>query len=96
MLGGLRHATVLGRVGHGHALVAPTQPKAAHRLRDVRELSVHAPQERDLQLFVACHRRYPVTSSRLLPRLAAISSGERTRLSAAIVARTTLIGLRDP
>jgi len=38
----------------------------------------------------------PVISSRLLPRFAAISSGERIFASAFMVARTTLIGLRDP
>ena len=38
----------------------------------------------------------PKSSSRLLPRLAAICAGERIAESAFIVARTTLIGLREP
>ena len=42
------------------------------------------------------HQALPRMSSTLLPRLAAMSSGERTLASALTVARTTLIGLREP
>src|SRR5579863_9744192 len=42
------------------------------------------------------HQALPRMSSTLLPRLAAMSSGERTLASAFTVARTTLIGLREP
>src|ERR1019366_209902 len=45
---------------------------------------------------IGAHEALPRMSSRLLPRLAAISSGERTLASALTVARTTLIGLREP
>ena len=55
--------------------------------------------ERDLDLLLALccvHALQPVISSRLLPRFAAISSGERIFASAFTVARTTLMGLREP
>ena len=42
------------------------------------------------------HDPYPASSATLLPRLAAMSSGVRSFASASIVARTTLIGLREP
>src|SRR6185437_5213 len=96
--GGLDHAAVLRRVGDGDRLADAAQPEAARAGGDVGKLAVQALDERDLQLFALCcvHARQPVISSRLLPRFAAISSGERILASAFTVARTTLIGLREP
>src|SRR4029077_469471 len=93
--GGGNHAAVLTRVRHRHALANAAQPEPARAGRDALQLPVQAPHQRHFQLFVR-HDRQPVISSRLLPRFAAISSGERIFASAFMVARTTLIGLRDP
>ena len=43
-----------------------------------------------------CHVGQPVISATLLPRLAAMRSGDGMTVSAFMVARTTLIGLREP
>ena len=93
--GGGNHAAVLTRVSHRHALANAAQPEPARGGRDALQLPVQAPDQRHFQLSVR-HGRQPVISSRLLPRFAAISSGERIFASAFMVARTTLIGLRDP
>ena len=42
------------------------------------------------------HDVQPTISATLLPRLAAMSSGVRSLPSASMVARTTLMGLREP
>jgi hypothetical protein len=96
--GGLDHAAILRSVGDRDCLVDAAQAEAASAGGDVGELAVQALDERDFQLLALCcvHARQPVISSRLLPRFAAISSGERICASAFTVARTTLIGLREP
>src|SRR5438874_2245584 len=93
--GGGDHAAVRRGVRHGHALVNAAQPEAARGRSDVPQLPVQAPHQRHFELPVR-HGPQPVISSRLLPRLAAISSGERIFASAFMVARMTLIGLREP
>src|SRR6185437_3597776 len=95
---GLDHAAILRSIGDRDRLVDAPQAEAARAGGDVGELTVQALDERDLQLLALCcvHARQPVISSRLLPRFAAISSGERIFASAFTVARTTLMGLRDP
>src|SRR5256885_4369146 len=93
--GGGNHAAVLTRVRHRHALVNAAQPESARGGRYALQLPVQALHQRHFQLFVR-HGRQPVISSRLLPPSAAISSGERIFASAFMVARTTLIGLREP
>src|SRR6185312_15822532 len=92
----LDHAAILRRVGDRDRLADAPQAEAARAGGDVGELSVQALDERDFQLLSWCcvHVRQPVViSSRVLPRFAAISSGERIFASAFTVARTTLIGL---
>ena len=76
-------------------LADAAQAQAARGRGDVVQLSVQTLHQRELDLFV-CHGVQPVISSSVLPRLAAISSGERIFASALMVARTTLIGLREP
>ena len=77
------------------ALVDAAQAQTTRRSGDVLQLPVQALHQRYLDLLV-CHDVQPVISSRVLPRLAAMSSGERIFDRAEIVARTTLIGLREP
>ena len=77
-----------------HLVDAP-QAKTTRGSGDVLQLPVQALHQRYLDLLV-CHVVQPVISSRVLPRLAAMSSGERIFDRAEIVARTTLIGLREP
>jgi len=86
---------ILRRVGDGHRLMSFAQTESAHRLRDILELPVDALLKSDFQL-LGRHDLQPMISSRDLPRLAAISSGERTEARALTVARTTLIALREP
>src|SRR6185437_11098763 len=96
---GLDHAAILRSIGDRDRLADAPQAEAARAGGDVGELTVQALDERDLQLLSWCcvHVRQPVViSSRVLPRFAAISSGERIFASAFTVARTTLIGLREP
>ncbi len=89
------HAANFWRVSDRHHLMPLAQTKSAHRLSDVGFLTVNALGERDMKFFVS-HDVQPVMSSTRLPRLAAISSGERSEASALTVARTTLMGLREP
>src|SRR5579863_9401248 len=98
VLRGLDHAAILRGVDDRDRLVDAAQSQAARAGGDVGELAVQALDERDLQLLAlhCVHARQPVISSRLLPRFAAMSSGERIFASAFTVARTTLIGLREP
>jgi len=55
-------------------------------------------EQRQSDLFILLGHDEPqaMISATVLPRLAAISSGERIRVSASSVARTTLIGFREP
>ncbi len=78
------------------------QAEAAHRGAMALQLSEDALHERHLDLFRLAMTRcfvdaaQPRISSTRLPRFAAISSGDCMLVSAFIVARTTLIGLREP
>src|SRR5881394_2685222 len=97
---GVDHSAVLRRVCDFDRLVRLAQAEPAYRRRDVLQLAREALHQRDLDLFV-CHecviqRPYARISSSVLPRLAAMVSGEFTLASAMTVARTTLIGLREP
>src|SRR5262245_7065222 len=94
MGGGVDHPAVLRGVLHRDRVMTAAQAQAPHRRGDVRELSVNTLEERHLE--GACHDAYPVISSSVLPRFAAMSSGERMLERALMVARTTLIGLREP
>src|SRR5690606_1907480 len=102
--GGADHAANLRRIAQHHGVANATQPKATHRCAVLRDLAVHALHQRDLDRLFFGHLGRPhepvaalgrISSTRL-PRLAAISSGDWMLMSAFIVARTTLIGLREP
>src|SRR5579885_2520528 len=93
---GLDHPAVLRSVCDRDGLVPPAKPEPAHGRRDARELAVSAFDQRHAQMIPGRIGAHATISSRLLPRFAAISSGERTLDSASIVARTTLIGFLYP
>ena len=77
--------------------VAQTEPLRA--LRMPGRTAEPALQQREPKLLFYLSPRMdpqPKISSTVLPRFAAICEGERICDSAFIVARTTLIGLREP
>ena len=85
--------------GDDDRLVHATQAEATRRCAVPRELAEGTLHERDLDgllRFVLRHVGQPVISATVLPRLAAMRSGAGMLVSAFIVARTTLIGLREP
>jgi len=79
---------------------AAAQAEATHRCLDVLQLTREALRQRDRDLLVGHVRIFPGDQPRIsstdLPRLAAMSSGDLAAASAFTVARTTLIGLREP
>ena len=79
------------RVGHFHGLVQLSQPEPAHA-RAMRLLAADgAVHQLDLQRLRRFRGHgYPVISSTVLPRLAAISDGVFILVSPLMVARTTL------
>src|SRR5512139_914563 len=94
----VQHAADLGRVRHDHGLVHAAQAETARRGAVPVQLSEGALHERDADALGALlgHVGQPVISATVLPRLAAIRSGAGTRVRAFMVARTTLMGLREP
>src|SRR5262245_35258389 len=95
VLRGLDQAAVLRRVEHFHRVMPAAQAQTFHRSRYVAELAMVTANLGDLDATLA-HELTPRISSTVLPRLAAISSGARVLASALMVARTTLMGLREP
>src|SRR5690606_30931060 len=95
---GANHAADLGRVGHLHRIANPAQAQPAHRRLVALGLAVRALDERHFQGLGggAGHGLQPTISSTRLPRLAAISSGDWIAVRAFMVARMTLMGLREP
>src|SRR5688572_17712343 len=96
------HAAILGRVFDLDGLVPITQAETLRALRMPRRTAETAPKERQPDVLAAAFslshvsNPQPKISSTVLPRFAAICAGERIAASAFIVARTTLIGLREP
>lgn len=92
------HPSMFWRIGHFDALVPLSQSQPAERL-GVARLAVKATlHQRHFEFLVLLRHIEPqvVISVTVLPRLAAISSGDRMRINASSVARTTLMGFRDP
>src|SRR5688572_32786220 len=101
VLGRVDHSAILRSVRNLHRLVTAAQTESAHRRLDVFQLTGQALLERDLDVLAGCHGQFfltdqPRISSRDLPRFAAMSSGDLAAASAFTVARTTLMGLREP
>src|ERR1700683_3656926 len=92
--GGVHHAAIRRSVRHRHGMADAAQPQAPRRIADVGQLARQAPDQGDFDCLL-CHDT-PVISATLLPRFAAMSSGVRSWAGAPMVARTTLIGLREP
>src|SRR5690606_6204152 len=91
------HPAVLGRVRDDYGLVAAPQAEAREAFRVPRRPAEPALQQRHLDPLLLGHDSPQATiSSSDLPRFAAITCGERIFVNAFIVARTTLIGLREP
>src|SRR5688572_15062041 len=94
MPGGIDHSAYRRRVFHYHAMTNAAQSKTTHRSNDVLQMAGSALHLRQFDL--TAHVLAPIICSSVLPRLAAISSGARMLDRASMVARTTLIGLREP
>jgi hypothetical protein len=99
-----RYATlpIMPRFVDDDRLLSAPQAETGQALRVPRRAAMPAFDQRQPDFVAAlCHDfikplAYPVISSNVLPRFAAIVCGERMPASAFSVARTTLIGLRDP
>src|SRR5260370_19009873 len=103
MTGGIAHAAVGRRIRHDHAVADPAQPQAFDRTANAGQLAENTLDQSHFErLFRGCSvclclgHDQPTSSSTVLPRFAAMSSGVRILARASIVARTTLMGLREP
>ena len=98
MLCGVDHATRFRRIDYDSAVANMSQPEAAHARLMGPDLAMDTLDERHFEGLAlnVCHKFQPRISSTCLPRFAAISSGERACDKAFMVARTTLMGLREP
>ena len=94
MARGVNHTAVGRGIHHFHGVTDPAKAEAARGISDIGELPRQTFDQSDFKCL--CHGHYPEISATVLPRLAAISSGVRNLAKASIVARTTLIGFRDP
>src|SRR5882757_2090691 len=96
------HAAIGRRIRHHDAMSDPAQPQALHGSANTGQLPVDASDQRDFDRLpgrlIWCFGRHdqPTISSTVLPRFAAMSSGVRSLAKASMVARTTLMGLREP
>src|SRR5699024_11346468 len=93
------HAAVFRCIGDRHRLMHAAQAQTTHTGTVIPETSGGTLDERNLDLvFCISHflPLYAVSSSTRLPRLRAISSGSCMLRRPSTVARTILMGLREP
>src|SRR5699024_9032521 len=95
----VRHAAIFGGVGNQYRMVQAPQSQPADARMLLARTSGKTAHQRNPQFFVHIRHdlfRYAVISSTVLPRLAAMYSGSCMPRSPLMVARTMLIGLREP
>src|SRR4029450_6897587 len=86
------HSARRRRVDHVHRMIRPLESQPAHGRAMILLAAIGALHQRDLDLLVGRHDYAPVSSSTVIPRLAAISAGEFTFCNAFNGARTRVAG----